>query len=445
MKRCPKCNRTYSTNTQKFCTHDGGVLVIFEAAQSETIRIDSTQLDDAPTKAISRELPSEVAGGFDPFRTIVAGGRAADEETTQVRGRVTQDIVAPAETIQPPAEQPPANVPPSSSGQISQPPPQSSAPLPTQDQQTYAAPPVVDPRDTTAPLQTPAPSPPQYAGAPTPPIRASQPAKKSKLPLVLGILAVLLVLFVGVAAVGYFFLFKPWLSARRTVENPIVEPPRPVIVEPTPNASATPTDSGPVNPPQEDAPPYSPPADAVQFVNSNTNLEGKLAEHYIDFTVYYPERWAKDPKSGVPGATNFVEVHRQLPPNFTQESMAISWYGSAGSFQQDQALFSALVKNKSAEIKDNIGGYKLLSEGITRVGVYDGYEFRFEGVSQKTDKGQFKIWGRVIWLPSQDGGKNGITLLMLTTSLAPELKSVDDVGAKGELPMLLESFRFGKK
>ena len=37
-----------------------------------------------------------------------------------------------------------------------------------------------------------------------------------------------------------------------------------------------------------------------------------------------------------------------------------------------------------------------------------------------------------------------LTLLMLTTSLAPELKGVDDVGEKGDLPMLLQSFRFGK-
>jgi len=34
---------------------------------------------------------------------------------------------------------------------------------------------------------------------------------------------------------------------------------------------------------------------------------------------------------------------------------------------------------------------------------------------------------------------------MLDSSLAPEVKSVDDVGVKGELPMILESFRFGKK
>src|SRR5882672_2089872 len=66
MKRCPKCSRTFTTNTQKFCTHDGVVLETVEAGPaatgSETVRIDAADLndDDAPTKAISRELASEI-------------------------------------------------------------------------------------------------------------------------------------------------------------------------------------------------------------------------------------------------------------------------------------------------------------------------------------------------------------------------------------------------
>ena len=80
MKRCPKCNRTYPTDTQKFCTVDGGLLEVVAASQGETIRIDSAQLndtiDDAPTKAISRELISESPDQFDPFKTISgAAGR----------------------------------------------------------------------------------------------------------------------------------------------------------------------------------------------------------------------------------------------------------------------------------------------------------------------------------------------------------------------------------
>ena len=34
---------------------------------------------------------------------------------------------------------------------------------------------------------------------------------------------------------------------------------------------------------------------------------------------------------------------------------------------------------------------------------------------------------------------------MLTTSLAPELASAEDVGTKGELPVILNSFRMGSK
>src|SRR5256885_17048136 len=71
MKRCPKCNRTFTTDTQKFCTHDGGILEGFE--MGETIRLDSTDLDpDVPTKEIARQSVPEAASGFDPFKTVMS-------------------------------------------------------------------------------------------------------------------------------------------------------------------------------------------------------------------------------------------------------------------------------------------------------------------------------------------------------------------------------------
>ena len=98
----------------------------------------------------------------------------------------------------------------------------------------------------------------------------------------------------------------------------------------------------------------------------------------------------------------------------------------------------------SKQLASGFPEYRKVSEGPTRVGAYDGYEFHFEGMSRDTAKGDVKIWGRVVFLPPPSGGNTGVTLLMLTTSLAPELTSIDDVGVKGELPMVLESFRFGK-
>src|SRR6266536_43282 len=35
MKRCPKCNRNYPTNTQRFCTHDGGMLMPVDVPTGE--------------------------------------------------------------------------------------------------------------------------------------------------------------------------------------------------------------------------------------------------------------------------------------------------------------------------------------------------------------------------------------------------------------------------
>jgi len=488
MKRCPKCNRNFSTETQKFCTHDGAPLVTAESGQGETVRIDSAQiegLDNAPTRAISRDLSSPTAGQFDPYKTILA----PPEETKQASsadaggpdpfktvagwqegsrgtgGRDTQELVSPAPTSTSLPQGPTVSVP--------SPPPFESTPEP----QTPPASAPLTPGPATMPSvplsgpETPPPSASTYASmpssatmasvpltpapgavAPSAPLLAPQPAiagsaqaiqrpaKKSKLPLVLGILAVLLVFGVGAVGAAYYFLvIKPRSEKRTTITR---REPRPQpSVESTPRSEMTPADVGRT---ESAPPPYSPPADAVQFVNSKKNLDGKLAEHYVDFSFYYPNSWKKDPSAGVPGASNFAKVERRLPPDFTQENFAVGWYSSAGSAEADASVFHTLVENLSSQFKKSFPEYKKVSEGETKAGVYQGYEFRFESVSRNSVNGDVNVWGRVVLLPPPNGGQNGVTLLMLTTSLAPELKSIDDVGEKGDLPMLLQSFRFGK-
>jgi hypothetical protein len=432
MKRCPKCNRTYTTNTQKFCTHDGGILDAVDMGQ-ETIRIDSSQLDDdAPTKVISRELVSETTAEFDPFKTVVS--RA--EGTVSGGPPDTQDL--PSTTLYPPAAQPPP--PPAESGQVAPASPPAAAPPPPPP---AAAPPPLPPPLPTQRLVGSAP-PPAFAQAPAQPTAPSPVKKRSKLPLVLGILVVLLVLGAGLGVAAYLFGPKiiSALQSRRSTPEPSPLPTK----EPTPNIETTPDDVGKTNKDVvPEPPPYSPPADAVEFVNSSRNLDGQLAEHYVDFSFYYPNRWQKDPAAGTPGARNFAQVERRLPPDFTQENFAVAWNSSAAPVAENRALFHTLAENLGAQFQKKFPGYRKVSEGETKLGVYDGYEFRFESMSPNTAKGDLKVWGRVIFLAPVDGGKNGVTLLMLATSLAPELKSVDDVGIKGELPMMLTSFRFGKK
>jgi flagellar basal body-associated protein FliL len=455
MRRCPKCNRTFQTDTQKFCTHDGGLLFDIDPGLHETVQFDSTKIRDAVAKPTTRDLDAQLPAQFDPEATVVTSAGVGeqtivssaprDDDTVQVSARDTKDLepqvtqhqiepppaaatsgpIAPTLVTPPsgPIAPPPASP---TSGPIA--PTQTSAPLPPSQPATSG------PIGTSAPLEAQ----PIAQAAPGQPVPPSPAKKKSKAPLILGILAVLLVLGLGVVVAAYFVVVRPMLAKRnaeRTIASAPPEPGNPGL----PPTTASPTEVS--KPAENEPPPYSAPADAVQFVNSKDDVAGKLKENYVDFSFYYPDRWVK-----VPSTDNFIKVERRLPPDFTQENFAVSpWYPTSGATTFDDDFFRALAEKDSSDFSKKFPEYKKISEGPTKAGAYDGYEFRFEAVSRGTDKGDITLWGREIFFPPRAGEKTGLKFLILTTSLAPELRSASDVGEKGELPMLLESFRFGKK
>jgi hypothetical protein len=186
-------------------------------------------------------------------------------------------------------------------------------------------------------------------------------------------------------------------------------------------------------------------ADTKTFVNSRDGLTGKLAEHYSDFAFDYPDSWQLK-ESAQAGGSNFVKVERSLDGegDFTLENFAVGWYTSTGTMAGDAPLFPQLVRQLSAQFAPGFPGYKKVSEGRTRVGKYDGYEFRFTARAENTPKGDLDLYGRAVLLPSGSAAqRNGVALIMLTTSLAPEIGGPQDVGVKGELPVILDSFRLG--
>ena len=381
MKRCPKCNRSFPDESQKFCTVDGGLLIAEPSFDpSATMRATSADLG----------LPTET------FSSQAATSRKLPDMAETI-------LSTPSPTTGP-----------------------TSNPLPT----TAPA------KPTSAPLPS-MPSAEEIADTGS----LQQPAKKkSKLPLILGILAVLLILGIGGLAAAFFFVVKPRLDQMQRTET--------IRDAPTPEVTTTNTNEPVATVPETTTTPdeFVPPADATKFENSSANLDGRLAEHYFDFSFYYPNSWQTDPKAGVAGATNFVKVERRLPPDFTQENFAVGWYTSQGTFESDTPLFPQLVKLLSATLSKDFPEYRKVKEGPTKINSMDAYEFRFVSLSKETEKGDIQVWGRVVFLPSGNAGQTtGATLIMLATSLAPELTSVDEVGDKGDMPVILESFRFGKK
>ena len=404
MKSCPKCNRTFPDEGQKFCTFDGGLLIAPQTFDpNATMRATSIDLNAQSEVPTSRDLPDPNATVIENYPATVALPRNTGPTTGPSGAPNTSDI----------ARRPPPPPPP---------------------------PPVVEaPKATTGEIV------PQYPAEPAPSAPLPPPPvvkKKSKLPWIIAGLLLLLLIGGGALAGVFFFVIKPRLdemTAQRRPERPVENT---NVSTPTPASSVE--VPSPTPPTPEDT--FVPPPGTVQFTNSNAKLDGKLAEHYFDFSFYYPQNWARDPKAGVPGATNFVKVDRTLPPDFTQENFAVGWYTSTGTFVGDLASYPQRVQEFSSSLAKIIPEYRKVSEGPTKINSMQGYEFRWEGLSKGTERGDLKLWGRVVFLPTgTEGDTTGATLSMLCTSLAGELSSVEDVGEKGEAPVILESFRFGKK
>jgi len=380
MKRCPKCSRTYPDDNQKFCTLDGGLLLSSEQAfdPNATIAISSPHRASPPSPS-----PGDRSGApRDPNETIALS---------------------------------------------------SLAPTTPFDKETVPTGPVGFAKTPLAPVTTEPP--PRSLSGPSTGAPAVPPKKKSKLPLILGILLLLLVLGVGAVAALFFLVIKPRLDQ--------VQSDRPVVTRKNENENVNQNVNTNTSEPATE-PEFVAPPNTVKFTNSQENLDGKLAEHYVDFSFFYPNTWEVDPKAGVPGASNFAKVERRLPPDFTQENFAVGWYTSKGTFAADESLFPQLVERLGSSLANGFPEYRKVSEGPTKINSLDGYEFRFASMSRGSEKGDIQLWGRVVFLPTGvSGDSTGATLIMLATSLAPELSGVEDVGTKGEMPVILDSFRFG--
>ena len=108
MKSCPKCNRTFPDEGQKFCTFDGGLLIAPQTFDpNATIRATSIDLNAPSERPTSRDLPDPNATIIENYPATVALPRNTGP-TTGPAGTTpnTSDIGRPP-TPPPPAPPPP--------------------------------------------------------------------------------------------------------------------------------------------------------------------------------------------------------------------------------------------------------------------------------------------------------------------------------------------------
>ncbi len=183
----------------------------------------------------------------------------------------------------------------------------------------------------------------------------------------------------------------------------------------------------------------SQPPNTVYFQNSKESSAGEAAKNFLGFSLYYPQNWK--PKEA---KNNFLDISSTDEKGLPIEQMLVSFYDSKGTFKADRNNFPKLLEKSNNDLNKALqGNYKIISQGETKIqnGRWQVYEVKFESLGTAANGEKVTLWGRRLWIPAQRVGlKNGYVITMLATSLSEEVKSVEDVGVKGELSNILETF-----
>lgn len=181
------------------------------------------------------------------------------------------------------------------------------------------------------------------------------------------------------------------------------------------------------------------------YQNSKQNLKGDLIRNFVGFTMYYPKEWkvnGPQESASASGRGKFLDISRLTPEGKLIEQMLVSYYPSKGIFKDDAEKFPQMVKETTETLKKILPGFQIVSQGEIKLnGEWRAYEIKFQGGGTSENGENLNVWGRRLFIPAaRPGVRSGFEITMLATSLSDEVKSVDDVGVRGELASVLYSF-----
>jgi hypothetical protein len=180
------------------------------------------------------------------------------------------------------------------------------------------------------------------------------------------------------------------------------------------------------------------PADLARYVNTREGRTGNLAQNYVDFSFSHPKTWTV--KTDDPDNINFVTVERSVEGR-TYENLNVGYFSPAPTEEQNQQLYKQVLGQIEGQFSQQFRDFRKVSEGPAKTGQYDSFVALYDGWVP-VDGNRVNVFIRAVFIPNPAGG-NGVSMMMIGTSLNPALKEANDLGTKGELPVVLESFRLG--
>lgn len=173
------------------------------------------------------------------------------------------------------------------------------------------------------------------------------------------------------------------------------------------------------------------------YTNEKDKLPATLQSNFVAFSFQYPKSFSIQPQSDV----NFVKVEKYAAAGKgnTAENFAVGYAWFDPPTAQSDALYDKLLDQLGPQLSGGFHNYKELKRMPVTV---DGVQSRaalFQ--ADFNDAAKTMIYGKTI-VVHPPGKKNGVTILILGTSLGRDVKSADDLGTKGDTADILRSFKF---
>ena len=177
--------------------------------------------------------------------------------------------------------------------------------------------------------------------------------------------------------------------------------------------------------------------ETVLYRSLDHTFTGVRAENLIDFSFHYPAHWrvTEDENADTP---NYVKIENMNEDNITIENLAV---GYISGDVQVPAVLDQLLEQLAGQFSAGLPNFQRVASGPATLAGKQGREITFTGRFDNPEGEAVDYYGRAMLIPATQD--RGVAVIAIATELADGVDGPAQVGERGELAAIFDSFQIG--
>jgi len=173
------------------------------------------------------------------------------------------------------------------------------------------------------------------------------------------------------------------------------------------------------------------------FVSKRDAIPASLKDHFIPFAFHYPDAF-----TAVPDESAYIKIEKREGTT-SVAGFAVTHISIPSPKAEGATFYPAMMKEMSQRLGAKVSGYEELSQSSASFKsphpYYDGWDMHWLSHDDAAP-GNVDFYGRVLFL-RESKGSPGVMITMIARASDPAITGAMDVGERGDLALILQSFR----